>query len=61
VPEIEVGDWRWAGEDGDPRGDPALSHHGHEFLAGSPVDSAYLRQAADGLAELAVIVREAGW
>jgi hypothetical protein len=61
VPEIKVGDWTWAGEDGAAYGDPALSFNGVEFAAGYTLTSAALRKAALDLMKLAGAVAAAGW
>jgi hypothetical protein len=61
VPEIKVGDWTWAGEDGNPNGDPALSYDDYEFVAGHTLTSAALRKAALDLMKLANAVAAAGW
>jgi hypothetical protein len=62
IPKIQVGDWTWAGEDGTTVGDPALSHHGIEFAAGTGYcNSAALRKAALDLMKLAAAVQAAGF
>jgi hypothetical protein len=61
VPVIEVGDWKFAGEDGNAWDYPELSHHGIGFVAGASVDAAYLRKAALDLMKLANAEAAAGW
>jgi hypothetical protein len=61
VPEIKVGDWTFAGEEGRPDLDPALSYDNMEFLVSSRLGSVVLQQAALDLTKLAGAVAAAGW
>jgi hypothetical protein len=59
LPTVSVGDWTWGPEEG-VGDEPALSHGGVEFWAGTSVTAAGLRQAALDLMKLAAAVAAQG-